>query len=97
MAIGDFDISIFSKHAQVEPRFTETRLIRTPFFVPWEISYIFSEFNSLEGALSPLFMGGGLLGGGVTGGGVTWVNFCWVWPLASQKPYPIIVYSGAIL
>ena len=26
-------------------------------------------------------------------GEVTWVNFCWVW--ASQRPYPIIVYSLA--
>ena len=24
--------------------------------------------------------------------GVTWVNFCWVCALASQSPYPIIVY-----
>ena len=32
------------------------------------------------------------------GGGVTWVNFCsWYVPLASQNPYPIIVYSVAIL
>ena len=30
------------------------------------------------------------------GGGGTWVNFCWVCvPLASQSPFPSIVYSVA--
>ena len=30
------------------------------------------------------------------GGGATWVNFCWVCvPLASQSPFPSIVYSVA--
>ena len=31
------------------------------------------------------------------GGGDTWVKFCWVCALASQNPYPIIVYFWSIL
>ena len=68
---------------QFEPRFTE--LLRTPFFVPWETTYIFSEFNLLEGALSPLPVGAG------GGGGSLGLIF------AGYVPLAITVYTVAIL
>ena len=63
--------------------------------------HVFVIPNKSRDALFPFQMvqspGGGCGGGGGGGGGVFGLIFAGYVPLASQNPYPIIVYYVAIL